>query len=209
MPRRIFDISPTIHEEIAVWPGDQKFKKNFSLQLSKGDNIDLGSITSTLHLGAHADARSHYVSGGETIGAMPLDPYIGECQVIGVKTPYGERVLPSHITKIIESPRVLIRTDSFPNPDNFNSDFCSLSPALIEFLANQGVQLVGIDTPSIDPFDSKKLEAHHALEKHNLVNLEGIVLDQISDGLYFLVALPLKIQGGDASPVRAILVKDL
>jgi arylformamidase len=206
--RKIFDISPTIHEGIAVWPGDVKFEKNFSMQLSKGDNLDLGSIRTTLHLGAHADARSHYFAGGETVEAMYLDAYIGECQVIKVGTPYGERILPRHVPGKIKAPRILLRTDSYPHPDHFNTNFCSLSPELIEFLSKQGVQLIGIDTPSVDPFESKKLESHQALQKFSVVNLEGLVLDQVPDGLYFLSALPLKILGADASPVRAVLISE-
>ncbi len=207
--RNIFDISPTIHEGIAVWPGDVPFEKNFSMQLSKGDHLDLGSIKTTLHLGAHADARSHYVKGGETVEAMYLDAYIGECQVIKVGTPYGERILPQHIPGgRVKAPRILLRTDSYVNPDDFNKNFCSLSPELIEYFAKQGVQLIGIDTPSVDPFESKKLESHQALQKFNVVNLEGLVLDRVPDGLYFLSALPLKILGADASPVRAILISE-
>lgn len=208
MPRRIYDISPLIHEGIAVWPGDVQFSKNFSLELKNGANLDLGSIHTTLHLGAHADARSHYTLGGESIESMSLDAYVGECQVIKVSTAYGERILPAHLPSQIQAPRILLRTDSFPNADQFNTNFCSLSPQLIEFLSKQGVQLIGIDTPSVDPFDDKILHSHHALIKNNVVNLEGLVLDQVPDGLYELVALPLKIKGADASPVRAILIQN-
>jgi arylformamidase len=206
--RKIFDISPTINEALAVWPGDVPFRKKFSLQLNKGDNLDLGSINTTLHIGAHADARSHYIKGGETIDNMSLDPYVGECQVIRVGTPRGERILLSHVRQHIEAPRVLFRTDSVPDLKIFNEDFCSLSPELIEYLAGQGVQLIGIDTPSVDPFDSKKLESHQGLQKYLVANLEGLVLDEVPEGLYQLVALPLKIQGADASPVRAILIRE-
>ena len=208
MARKIYDISPMIHEGIAVWPGDVKFEKQFSMRLSKGDNLDLGSIKTTLHVGAHADARSHYQPGGESVESMYLDAYIGECQVIKVGTPYGERILPRHLPGKIKAPRILLGTDSFLNPDQFNENFCSLSPELVEFLAKQGVQLIGIDTPSVDPFDSKKLESHQALLKYNVVNLEGLVLNRVPDGLYFLSALPLKILGADASPVRAVLISD-
>ncbi len=205
--RKIFDISPTIHEGLAVWPGDVKFSKKFSMELNNGDHLDLGAIHTTLHLGAHADARSHYIKNGESIEAMPLDAYVGECQVIQVQTPYGERITPQHILAGIHAPRILLRSDSFLNPDEFNTNFCSLSPELIEVLAKQGVQLIGIDTPSVDPFDDKALLSHQALKKFNVVNLEGLVLDQVPDGLYELVALPLKILGADASPVRAILIR--
>ena len=108
----------------------------------------------------------------------------------------------------IAAPRVLFRTGSYPDPTHFNADFCSLSPALIEKLAGEGVRLVGIDTPSIDPADSKDLPSHAMVAAHDLAILEGIVLDHVDDGVYTLVALPLRLEGADASPVRAILLDE-
>jgi arylformamidase len=127
--------------------------------------------------------------------------------VVQVSLPRGERILPRHIGEI-HAPRVLFRTDSFPDPDSFNTDFNSLSPELIEHLHGQGCVLVGLDTPSVDPFDSKALESHQALARTGLRNLEGLVLDRVKPGIYTLIALPLKIESADASPVRAILMME-
>jgi arylformamidase len=101
---------------------------------------------------------------------------------------------------------VLLRTGTFPDPDQWNEDFAALSPELVHALAAQGVRLVGIDTPSVDPMTSKALEAHNAVADHDMAVLEGVVLDAVPPGLYTLVALPLRIEGADASPVRAVLV---
>jgi arylformamidase len=106
----------------------------------------------------------------------------------------------------IQAPRVLFKTGSFPDPEHFNTDFCSLSPELVDHLAQAGVVLVGLDTPSVDPVDSKALQAHNAIYRADMAILEGVVLDAIAPGVYTLIALPLKIEGGDASPVRAVLV---
>src|SRR5206468_12283673 len=127
-------------------------------------------------------------------------------QVVSVKLARGKRIMPEDIggTKI-DAPRVLFRTDSFPDPRKWNSDYNSLSPELIDALASQGVMLVGIDTPSIDPDDSKKLESHQAVYRDGLANLEGIALGHVADGIYTLIALPLRLRGADASPVRAVL----
>jgi arylformamidase len=103
----------------------------------------------------------------------------------------------------------LLATGSFPNPEKWNSDFAALSPELVTYLHKQGVRLVGIDTPSIDPENSKALESHQAVADCDLAILEGIVLDKVPDGLYTLLALPLKIEGADASPVRAVLLDNL
>ena len=207
MRGRIIDISPPISADLAVWPGDVPFQRAVNLSIDAGANIDLSSIHTTVHLGAHTDAPSHYQAGGAGIAARDLSFYLGDAQVMRVSVGPSERVRPEHLTAPITAHRVLFRTGSYPNPNAFNPDFCSLSPALIEQLAGEGVRLVGIDTPSIDPVDSKDLPSHAMVAAHNMAILEGIVLDDVPDGVYTLVALPLSIVGADASPVRAVLVE--
>jgi arylformamidase len=211
---KIYDISPLISNRIAVFPGDQKFERKVFMDFPKGDHLALSSILTTVHLGAHTDAPNHYHCEGQSIDQRDLHYYLGPCQVISVQLPRGERITQQHMAKSlkgnpIQAPRVLFKTGSFPNSDQWNGDFNSFSPELIDELARQKVVLIGIDTPSVDPADSKALESHQAVFRNNLAILEGIVLDEVPDGLYTLIALPLKIEGADASPVRAILVSDL
>jgi arylformamidase len=202
----LIDISPLIDATIAVWPGDTPFAQTFNAEMSAGSNLTLSDIRTTLHVGAHTDATSHYVADGEDIASRSLDYYVGRCSVVHVDVARGERIFPRHIEgKRIDAPRVLFRTGTFPDPRNWNDDFAALSPELIDALHDRGVMLIGIDTPSVDPFDSKALEAHHALARHAMANLEGLVLDGVDEGEYELIALPLRIRGGDASPVRAVL----
>jgi arylformamidase len=203
---RLIDISPLISERIAVWPGDTPFSRNISYDMSEGSNIGLSSIHSTVHLGAHADARSHYVKTGQSIDRMELEPYFGRCQVIDIKIPRGERIRVKDLLVPIVSSRILLKTNSYPDPNSFNEDFNSLSEELVEHLAEKNVCLVGIDTPSIDPFADKVLESHHAIARNQIVNLEGLVLAHVPPGEYTLIAMPLKIAGADASPVRAVLL---
>jgi len=205
---KIWDISPVVSEKTAVFPGDVPFSRQVSLSFEKGHHLTLSSLTSTPHIGAHADASIHYHASGKGIDQRPLERYLGSCQVIQVKLARGERILPSHLgSSGIKATRILFRTDSFPDPECWNSDFNSLSPELVDFLADKGVALVGIDTPSVDPADSKALESHQALFRRDLAVLEGIILNQVMPGLYTLVALPLALKGADASPVRAILLE--
>lgn len=174
---------------------------------SQGHHLEVSAMLSTLHLGAHADAPSHYDPKGESIEQRPLGLYMGAAQVVraqGLRR--GARVGLKDLSGPVTAPRVLIDTGSFPDPDCWQGDFNSLEPALIEALANQGVRLVGIDTPSVDPADSKALESHQVLRARNLAVLEGLCLVDVPEGLYTLVALPLPIEGGDASPVRAVLL---
>jgi arylformamidase len=204
---KVFDISPEVSEGIAVFPGDTPYRRKVALDFSKGDNLVLSAIETTVHAGAHTDAPNHYHERGTGIETRDLSFYMGECQVVSVKIPRGERIQPKDLVDVkIKARRVLFKTGSFPDPNQWSGDFNSLSPQLIELLAGKGVVLVGIDTPSIDPEQDKALESHQAIYKKDLAILEGLVLDQVPDGLYTLIALPLKLKGADASPVRAVLV---
>lgn len=203
---RIYDLSPLIEPALAVWPGDQPFRREVALSMATGANLDLSSIHTTVHLGAHADAPSHFGLGADAIDAVDLAPYVGPCQVMRVGAARGERIFPRHLTGPLLAPRLLLHTGTFPDPRAWNEDFASLSPELVEHLHAQGGVLVGIDTPSVDPFASKALESHQALLRTGLRNLEGLLLEGVPEGVYTLIALPLRIAGADASPVRAVLV---
>lgn len=209
MKTKIYDLSTPISERLAVFPGDQAFERIPALEMAKGAHLELSSIKATLHLGSHADAPSHYGLNLQDISQRSLHLYMGRAQIIRVSGLKPKaRVQVEHIKQKIQAPRVLIDTESFPDPESWNSDFNSFSPELLEWLAKQNVKLVGIDTPSVDPEDSKALEAHQILKKHDLAVLEGLVLKDVPEGIYTLIALPLKIEKGDASPVRAVLLPE-
>lgn len=206
---KVFDISPVITEKIGVFPGDVSFQRKISLDFKKGHHLLLSAIETTLHLGAHADSSSHYHANGEGVDQRDLSAYFGKVQIIRVKSRRGERVSLSDLEeKKILAPRVLFATESFPDPNNWNSDFMALSPEVIDFLGKSKVILVGIDTPSVDPEESKALESHQALFRNKMAVLEGVVLAHVPEGLYSLVALPLALKDADASPVRALLFEN-
>lgn len=201
------DISPTISPRIGVFPGDTAFRRKVLLDTTQGQNITLSAIHSTLHLGAHVDAPNHYHEEGVGISDRSLHFYLGRAQVITVKVPRGGRVVSEMIKeKEILAPRVLFRTDSFPDPENWNSDFAALSADLVHYLADKNVRMIGIDTPSIDLEKDQVLQSHKAVYERQMAILEGIILRDAPDGIYTLVALPLKLEDADASPVRAILL---
>lgn len=207
-PNEIFDISPLISSELAVWPGDKKYERHIELDFKNGANLVLSNISTTLHLGAHTDAPNHYHPKGQGIETRPLHTYLGTCQVIDINIERGKRIQIEDLNnQRVKCSRVLFKTGSFPNPNSWNEDFNSLSSELVEYLAKQKVKLIGIDTPSIDPQNDKNLEAHSTIYKNNMSILEGIVLTKVPAGLYTLIALPLSLKDADASPVRAVLVK--
>ncbi|MGE0526584.1 MAG: cyclase family protein [Bdellovibrionales bacterium] len=207
MKPKIFDLTPKISERLAVFPGDTPFRREVVLSFARGDTLELSALGATAHLGAHADAPSHYHPSGESIERRSLGRYLGKAQVVRVRgLGPKERVRREHLGVEVCAPRVLFDTGSFPDPEVWTPNFNSLSPELLESLADQGVCLVGIDTPSVDPEDSKALEAHQVLYSRDLAVLEGLVLKDVPEGVYTLIALPLPIENGEASPLRAVLL---
>jgi len=201
----IYDISPLVSPRLGVWPGDTPPAREVLLDMKRGDNLTLSTLRATVHLGAHADAPSHYAAHGAAIESRPLDLYLGPCQVVALGVPFATRIRPAMLAAPIRAERVLFVTRTFPDPERFNDDFAALSPELVDHLHEQGVRLVGIDTPSVDLFHSKDLPSHQACLRHDMAILEGLVLAGVPEGLYELIALPLRLEGFDASPVRAVL----
>ena len=201
----IYDITPPISAALAVWPGDTPPSREVLLDMREGDNLTLSTLRATVHLGAHADAPSHYGADAPTIDERPLERYLGPAQLIRVAVAPGQRISPEQLGQLSGPERVLLCTGTFPEPEAFNEDFAALSTELIEHLHGRGVTLIGIDTPSVDLFDSKSLPAHRACLERDIAILEGLVLAPVPPGLYELIALPLPLVGFDASPVRAVL----
>ncbi len=204
MSRRIWDISQKLHSGVPVWPGDTPFKQARTWQMEEGSPVNVSALTMSTHTGAHADAPLHYSQTAPDIASVDLEPYLGECLVVDARG-VGPAIEVADLPHLRSADRVLFRTfETFPR-DGWDADTTAIAPETIEWLAVQGVKLVGLDGPSIDPQSSKTMDAHKAVLKHDMRVLEGLVLDQVPEGRYELIALPLPIVGGDASPVRAIL----
>lgn len=202
---RLWDITPPIDAKLKVWPGDTGPAREVLLDMQRGDNITLSTLRATVHLGAHADAPSHYGRDAPTIEARPLSPYLGPVQVIRIEAARGVRFSAADLPQRLDAVRVLIATGTYPDPERFNEDFAAPAPELIDHLAERGVVLIGVDTPSVDLFHSKDLPTHARCLAREMAILEGLVLARVPAGLYELIALPLKLVGFDASPVRAVL----
>ena len=202
--RRIWDISPAVDEQAAVFPGDAAYSQKLHFALSTDCPVNVNTLTFSPHTGAHADAPMHYANGEAAIGAVDLLPYLGLCRVIHCLD-CGPLVKPEHIAHALESlpPRVLLRTARTAS-QSWES-FTAIAPATLALLATKNIALVGIDTPSVDPATSQDLPSHHLLLQHGLRVLENLVLDEVPAGDYELIALPLRLTKADASPVRAIL----
>jgi arylformamidase len=201
----IYDITPPITPTTAVFPGDNAMSREVLLDMKHGDALTLSTLRGTVHLGAHADGANHYGKDAPSIDEMPIDHYLGTCEVIECEPAFGRRLLIQDLRQPVETNRVLLKTCTWPDYTEFNADFAGLSVELVEHLASRGVRTIGIDTPSVDVADSKDLPAHRAILTHSIAILECLDLTEVPAGAYELIALPLKLVGFDASPVRAVL----
>jgi len=205
---KIYDISRTISPEIAVWPGDQKFEPSWSAKMAGGASVNLGAIRLSTHTGTHADAPYHFLEDGADVTALPLEKYIGPAVVVTVLNANCIEIGHLKDLDFTRIKRILFQTKSSKLADSvWIDDIVYLSTDAAEYLGKKGVLLVGVDGPSMDPVNSKTLEAHKILASYGIVNLENLNLNEISPGEYELIALPLKLKGLDASPVRAVLIE--
>ncbi len=200
----IYDITRPVTPTLPVWPGDTPFSVTPVLRKVDGSSVNLTNLKTTAHLGTHADAYYHYADDGAFIGAMPLEAYIGPARVVTVSKTDGP-LLPEDVGGVSGALRLLIHSAVSDLGEVWPEKFPYLSVALIDWLAGLGVRLIGLDSPSVDAFDSKDLPCHHALRRNGMVNLESLYLRGVPDGDYELVALPLRLDGACGSPVRAIL----
>lgn len=209
----LIDISPPLRPGIPVWPGDTAYDEARNWAIEPGCPVNVSKLTLSTHTGAHADAPFHYDAEGVPVGGLDLKRYVGPCFVAHAIDP-GARIRPEQVRQQLDAAhrarpealeRVLFRTYETAPREEWDSDFSAMSPELVDHLAGLGCRLIGIDTPSMDPEQSKALEAHNAIRRHGMGILEGLVLDDVAVGVYELIALPLKLVNLDAAPVRAVL----
>lgn len=207
MSQKLFDISRTINPAIAVWPGDSSFSAEVVAAINQGASINLTTLTLSSHTGTHADAPYHFSNDDLTIEQVPLAAYVGPATVVTVARESGSLTpadFPDLDWPVVS--RLLVHSNASSTPhQTFPTEFVYPSPELADWLGRHQVVLFGSDAPSMDDMNSKTLPGHHAMRRNRIAILEGLLLSGVPDGDYELIALPLKIEGGDGSPVRAIL----
>jgi arylformamidase len=204
--KKLWDISPPLDAQSPVFPGDTPYTQQWAATLSDTCPVNVSAITMSPHLGAHADAPLHYDPQGAAVGALDLAPFLGRCRVIHALNA-NPLITLAHLQHALTDlpPRVLVRTyRQFPIAQ-FDTHLTGFDPACVQHLADLGVLLIGTDSASIDPADSKLLPSHQVIRQRGLRVLENLLLDDVPEGDYELIALPLKLMTADASPVRAVL----
>jgi arylformamidase len=202
----IYDISQTLREGIAVWPGDQRYRWRWTMQQSKGDSCNVSSVTMSTHTGTHVDAPFHFDASSADVAGFSLEPFVGPVRVAPMMP---EKVITAADLQKLDwagVERVLFKTRASELPeDRFRRDYVYLAEDGADFLGQTGIKLAGTDAPSVDAFHNKELRSHKILLAHGIAILEGVRLREVPPGDYELICLPLKLEGLDGSPVRAIL----
>lgn len=208
--KEIYDISVPLNE-VPIYPGDRPFSQEWMARLDSGDGYNLSALALGSHAGTHLDFPSHLLGGGKGQDEYPPGSFIMPAEVVCVS---GDGpVLPDSLPKSgIESGQALLfRTRNsrrrLMHQADFSEDFVSLSAQAARLCVARGVRLVGIDYLSVDEYGDDSLPVHRTLLENNILILEGIDLETVACGRYTLICLPLRIEGAEASPVRAVLVR--
>src|ERR1700736_5393809 len=211
---KIWDISRTLADNLAPWPGDTPFHFELTREIPKGDAVNLGAISLSVHNGTHADAPFHFDAEGEPIEKLALEPYFGPATVVDLtKIFVGAKELPEHKVDnlqphsdaIAKTSRLLIKTGVWRDSTIFPERIPIIAPDVAEWLQARGARLLALDLPSVDAIDAKVLRNHHALNRAGIAIVESLDLSAVESGIYNFMALPLKIASGDGAPVRAVL----
>lgn len=203
--RGIFDISRPLAATTACWPGDQPFSFRLGFRIRDGASVNVGAIETSIHSGTHCDAPFHFDDAGMTVDRVSLAKFLGLARVVDVRDSAGNWGKRLHGLDLQHTPRILFHTGGWPNTDQFPERIPVMERDMPGWLVRQGVVLVGVDLPSVDALDSKTLDNHHALGRHQIAIIEGLWLQDVPEGVYELIAPPLNIVGADGSPLRALL----
>jgi arylformamidase len=206
----IIDVSQPLGPRTATWPGDRAFVLDWTMRRDRGDSVDVAAVALSVHAGTHVDGPRH-VQDGAGAGELPLEPFMGAAVVVDVRAAVAGNppLVPASAldgVRADETPRVLFRTRDAVDPGSFPDRVVGLSPALARRIVEEGFVLVGTDAPSVDPFSSKTLESHRLLAEAGIPNVENLVLSGVEAGRYTFVGFPLRLEGPDSAPVRAVLI---
>jgi arylformamidase len=210
----IIDITAPVGPGSVMWPGQDAPSSEFVKHTDRGDSNTLSVWRMSAHTGTHADARMHFIPGGWTMESLKLSRCVGRCRVVDLTHVRG------HVSRadleaaeVAGTARLLLKTrnseDGLLEREGFVEDYVAIEREAAEYLVEIGVETVGVDYLSVEPFEDKDFNTHHTLLGADVIVVEGLVLAGVQPGEYFLACLPLKLEGSDGSPARAILVRDL
>ncbi len=202
----IYDITRPLFPGTAVFPGDAPVSLIETMAMRRGDACNVTALTLSAHAGTHVDAPRHCADGSLGVDALALDALVGPARVVSLAA-HGAITLDSIQALPLEGVlRLLLHTPASDIPnDVLPTEFAYLAPEAADWLGCRGIRLIGTDAPSVDEASSVELPVHHVFLSQGTVIVENLCLRGVPDGDYELIALPLKLVGGDGAPARVIL----
>lgn len=210
---KIWDISLTISPNLPTWPGDPKAIIERVSAIASGANANVSRMDMGVHTGTHVDAPLHFIDGTSAVESMKLEVLIGPARVVQVADDVA--VITREVLERLEIPagttRILFKTRNSQYWANqvreFQTDFVGIDESGARYLVEKGIRLVGVDYLSVAPYKQSR-PTHQVLLGANMVIVEGLDLSAVEPGEYQLVCLPIKIQGSDGAPARAVLMRE-
>ncbi|MGO1988019.1 cyclase family protein [Mammaliicoccus vitulinus] len=200
------DVTQTLTNDIANWPGDEPFQFKLSATKEETSSVNIGSISTSTHIGTHMDAPFHFDNDGIKIHEIDVNRLIGEATLVEF---IGEKLITRELLEHVDikGTIVMIKTKYEAHSDVFPDTVPVLTEDAIAYLSSIGIKVFGIDVPSVDDIDSKTLDNHHAFNRYDIINIENLLLENVAQGYYDFIGLPLNIVGADGSPIRAVIAK--
>lgn len=213
--RTVIDISVPVSPDLCVWPGDPRIDVRPASRISQGDSANVSRIALSSHTGTHVDAPWHFVDDGKRLEEIPPERWLGPCLVVGIDESIT-RITPAELDAANIPPgttKVLFKTANSAlwhtgGALDFAHGFVGLSPEAARWVVDHGIELVGIDYLSIEPYQEPGHKTHLTLLRNEVLILEGLNLRDVEPGEYELVCLPLRLTVGDGAPARAILIRN-
>lgn len=200
------DITHTLSEEIAPWPGDTPFALRYFSTKDENGSANIAEISGSNHIGTHMDAARHVANDGWTMEQVDIQQLIGDATILTFTE--TTTITADDLRQCsIEGTIVLIKTRDVSDPTVFPTSITVLTTDAIDYLAELGVHVLGVDVPSVDVLDSETLDNHHRLAQHHMYHIENLCLNEVSTGQYHFIGMPLKIKGADAAYLRAVVAK--
>ena len=205
-----YDISIAYGDGTPPWPGDTPYSCRWAWDMSQGASVNVGRITTSWHVGTHADAPRHVSATGLTSESLPLSAFSGPATVLDASSANtGPSITTDWLSTALDGhrlpERLLLKTGCSVAAGIFPEAWPTLTAEAAAWLVRGGLRLLGVDAPSVDARTATTLAVHHALFGGGAYVLENLYLSHVPDGDYRLTAYPVLVTGADAAPVRAVL----
>jgi arylformamidase len=207
---KLIDITRPVHTGMTVWPGDENVMVERTTLISEGNAANISRLHAGVHAGTHIDAPLHFIDGGKSVDKLDINLFTGRVRIVDAQEFNSIRY--EHVKNInkTETDAVFFKTSSSMRTldEPFDTNFTGLEYEAAAHLVKTGIKVIGTDALSVERYGNKGHEVHKLLLKNDVLIIEGLLLKDISPGIYNYICLPILIKGSDGAPARVVLSKN-